>query len=140
MTIGSLLALTVRHFFPSFNDWLDEIPDPRFRPFITYDAKFLFWWGMALFLFKLGSRRQLDFQLNTDGPEVLNNLNRLAGTCQQTRPVNQTLNYFLGRSGAAAVAGVRTRMVNRLIRSKTLEETRLQGRLVMAVDGTGYLV
>jgi hypothetical protein len=140
LSIGPILALTVRHFFPQINDWLDEIPDPRFRPFVTYDARFLFWWGVALFLFKLGSRRQLDFQLNADGPEVLNNLNRLAGTSQETRPVNQTLNYFLGRIGSEAVAGQRTRLVNRLIRMKALDEARLQGRLVMAVDGTGYLV
>jgi hypothetical protein len=140
LSIGPILALTVRHFFPQINDWLDEIPDPRFRPFVTYDAKFLFWWGVALFLFKLGSRRQLDFQLSTDGPEVLNNLNRLAGTSQETRPVNQTLNYFLGRIGSEAIASQRTRLVNRLIRMKALDEARLQGRLVMAVDGTGYLV
>ena len=140
MSIGPILALTVRHFFPQFNDWLDEIKDPRFRPFVIYDARFLFWWGVALFLFKLGSRRQLDFQLNSDGPEVLNNLNRLAGTNQETRPVNQTLNYFLGRIGSEAIADQRTRLVNRLIRMKALDEARLQGRLVMAVDGTGYLV
>jgi hypothetical protein len=140
LTIGPILVLSIRHFFPQFNDWLDEVKDPRFRPFIIYDAKFLFWWGVALFLFKLGSRRQLDFQLNTDGPEVLNNLNRLAGTRQQTRPVNQTLNYFLGRVGVEPISGLRTRMVHRLIRMKTLDEARLQGCLVMAVDGTGYLV
>jgi hypothetical protein len=140
LTIGPILVLTIRHFFPEFNAWVDQIPDPRFRPFVVYDGKFLFWWGLALFLFKLGSRRQLDYQLNTDGPEVLNNLNRLAGTQQSTRPVNQTLNYYLGRCGPEAVAGVRAQMVNRLIRMKALDEARLQGHLVTAVDGTGYLV
>jgi hypothetical protein len=133
-------VLTIRHFFPEFNDWIAKIPDPRFRPFVVYDSKFLFWWGVALFLFKLGSRRQLDYQLNTDGPAVLDNLNRLAGTEQKTRPVNQTLNYYLGRIGGAPVAGVRTEMVNRLVRMKALDEARLQGRFVVAADGTGYLV
>jgi hypothetical protein len=132
-------VLTIRHFFPEFNAWIDDIPDPRFRPFIVYDSKFLFWWAVALFLFKLGSRRQLDYQFNSDGPEVLANLNRLAGTRQQTRPVNQTMNYYLGRIGGSPVAGMRTKMVNRLIRMKVLDEGRLQGRLVVAVDGTGYL-
>jgi len=56
-------------------------------------------------VFKLGSRRQLDYQLNTDGPEVLANLNRLAGTQQTTRPVNKTLNDFLGGLGAPPVPG-----------------------------------
>jgi len=76
----------MRHFFPEFDRWLDDIHDPRFLPFVTYHKRFLVWWGLSLFLFKLGSRRQLDYQLNTDGPQVLNNLNRLAGTKQATRP------------------------------------------------------
>ncbi len=109
-------------------------------PCVTYDKRFLLWWGLSLFLCKLGSRRQLDYQFNSDGPAVLDNLNRLAGTAQTTRPVNQTLNYFLGRIGAEAVARLRTQLVRRLIRMKALDAARLQGRFVVAIDGTGYLV
>jgi len=29
---------------------------------VTYHPCFLLWWGLLLFLCKLGSRRQLDFQ------------------------------------------------------------------------------
>jgi hypothetical protein len=130
----------VRHFFPALNAWIDQIDDPRFPPLVIYHKRFLIWWGLSLFLCKLGSRRQLDYQLNTDGPEVLNNLNRLAGTAQQTRPVNQTLEYFLERIGSAPLAGLRQRMVQRLIRMKALDDARLQGRFVVLVDGTGYLV
>jgi hypothetical protein len=140
LTIGPILAQTVRHYFPELNDWFDQIDDPRFLPFVTYDKRFLLWYGLGLFLCKLGSRRQLDFQLHNDGPEVLNNLNRLADTNQETRPVHNTLNYFLVRTGAAPVAGVRTQMVRRLIRMKVLDAARLQGRFVVLLDGTGYLV
>src|SRR5919204_1665622 len=118
LTIGPILAQTVRHFFPDFNAWVDQVPDPRFVPFVTYHKRFLLWWGLALFLGKLGSRRQLDSQLNTDGPAVLDNLNRLAGTRQTSRPVNKTLNYFLGRTGTPPVAGLRTQCLRRLIRMK----------------------
>jgi hypothetical protein len=107
---------------------------------VIYDKHFLLWWGLSLFLCKLSSRRQLDYQLNTDGPEVLTNLNRLAGTRQQTRPVNKTLEYFVGRIGSAPLAELRQRMVNRLIRMKALDEARLQGRFLVLIDGTGYLV
>ena len=100
LNIGPILVRTVRHFFPDLNAWIDDIDDPRFQPLVIYDKRFLVWWGLCLFLCKLGSRRQLDYQLNTDGPEVLANLNRLAGTAQDTRPVNQTLEYFVGRSAA----------------------------------------
>jgi hypothetical protein len=107
---------------------------------VTYDKRFLLWWGLALFLCKLGSRRQLDYQLNTDGPAVLDNLNRLAGTRQTTRPVNKTLNYFLGRIGTPPLAGLRAQCLRRLIRMRALDAARLQGRFVVAADGSGYLV
>jgi len=106
---------------------------------VVYDKRFLVWWGLSLFLCKLASRRQLDFALNTDGPEVLSNLNRLAGTAQDTRPVNQTLEYFLEKIGAAPIALLRQRMVRRLIRMKVLDEARLLGRFVILIDGSGYL-
>lgn len=130
----------MRHFFPELNAWIDQIDDPRFPPLVVYHKRFLIWWGLSLFLCKLSSRRQLDYQFNTDGPEVLNNLNRLAGTAQQSRPVNQTLEYFLEPIGSAPIARLRQRMVQRLIRIKALDKARLQGHFVVLVDGTGYLV
>lgn len=100
----------------------------------------MLWWGLSLFLFQLGSRRQLDYQLNTDGQHALDNLNRLAGTDQETRPVNKTMNNYLGRIGPQPLAQLRTLMVRRLIRMKTLDRARLQGHWVVPVDGTGFLV
>ncbi len=67
---------------------------------VVYHKRFLVWLGLSLFLCKLSSRRQLDFQFNTDGPEVLPNLNRLAGTAKDSRPVNKTLEYLLKKIGA----------------------------------------
>jgi hypothetical protein len=122
------------------NDWIDKIEDPRFEPFIVYDKRFLVYWGFCLFLFKLSSRRQLDFQLDAQDTHVLDNLNRLAGAKQTTRPVHNTFNYFLGRIGAAALAALRTAMVQRLLRMKVLEDARLQGRYRIIIDGTGYLM
>ncbi len=107
---------------------------------MIYHKRFLVWWGLALFLCKLSSRRQLDYEFNTDGPEVLPNLNRLAGTAQDSRPVNQTLEYFLRKIGARPLVGVRRLMVQRLIRMKVLDDARLQGRFLVLIDGSGYLV
>jgi hypothetical protein len=107
---------------------------------VVYHKRFLVWWGLGLFLCKLSSRRQLDYQFNTDGPAVLDNFNRLAGTAQDSRPVNQTLEYFLEKIGDAPIAGLRRRMVQRLIRMKALDPARLQGRYVVLIDGSGYLV
>ncbi len=140
MKIGALLVRTIRHFFPDLNDWMDAIPDPRFLPFVVYHKRFLLWWGLSLFLFKLGSRRQLDFELDARGTQVLDNFNRLAGTQQRTRPVHKTLNYFLCGTGPEPLAELCTRMVRRLLRMKVLDRARLQGQWVVAIDGTGYLV
>jgi hypothetical protein len=63
----------------------------------------------------------------------------LAKTKQTTRPVHDTLHYFVGRTGAAPYAWLRGCMMQRLIRMKALDAARLQGRFVVALDATGHL-
>ena len=92
-----MLVRTLRHFFPDCNAWLDELPDRRHPDRIVYSQRFLLWTALMLFLCKLGSRRQIDFQLGELGTRVLDNLNRLAGTQQTTMPVNQTVDAYLAR-------------------------------------------
>ena len=130
---------TIRHHWPELNGWLDQIPDSRFPPYITYDKRFLVWWGLALYLFQLAARRQLDFELDCRDSEILTNLNRLAKTEQDTRPVHKTLHHFLGHTGVAPYRRLRHQMLQRLIRSKALDAARLQGCLVAALDATGHL-
>ena len=115
------------------------MPDTRFMPLAIYHKRFLIWWGISLYLFQLGSRRQLDFDLDDRGTQVLNNLNRFAQTEQETRPVHDTLDHFLEHTGAAPFAALRSRMLHRLIRMKSLDAACLQGRFVVALDATGHL-
>jgi hypothetical protein len=131
---------TVRHFFPDLNDWLDDLPEHRHPDRLTYHRRFLFWVGLTLFVCKLGSRRQIDFQLGEAGTCVLDNLNRLAGTRQTALPVHQTLDDFLAGLGGEPVALVRRQALYRLLRLRVLEGERLQGRYVVLIDGTGYLL
>ena len=72
-------------------------------------------------------------------PKCLNNLNRFAQTEQETRPVHDTLDHFLEHTGAAPFAELRTHMLRRLIRMRSLDAARLQGRFVVALDATGHL-
>jgi hypothetical protein len=130
----------VRHFFPELNAWIDAIDDPRCAVRRVYHRRFLVWSGLMLFVCKLGSRRQLNFHINTDGPQVLSNLNRLAQTEQKSCPVDKTLEYFCRRVGSAPFAGLRRQAAHRLLRMKALDEARLQGRAVILIDGSGYLV
>jgi hypothetical protein len=136
---GQALAQTIGHFFPKLNAWLDRLPDSRVQQLVVYERRFLAWWGICLYLFQLGSRRQLDFELAAVSTQVLDNLNRLAGTQQTTRPVHDTLDHFLEHCPAEALAQLRTQMVQRLIRMKVLDPARLLGHAVLLVDGTGLL-
>ncbi len=129
----------MRHFWPKLNLWLDAMPDPRFQPMVEYVARFLYWWGLLLFCCKLGSRRQLDFELRDDQLWVLDNVNRLAQTQQTTLPVNKTLSHFLGHVGSPALAQLRTDCVRQLIRNKVLDSIRLQGCFPLVIDGSGFL-
>ena len=98
------------------------------------------WWGLSLFLFKLGGRRQLDFDLSPEGTWVLENINRMAGTDQESLPVHNTLRHYLGHLGWRPVAGLRTRMIRRLLRMKVLAQFRLlRTYYVVAIDATGWL-
>jgi hypothetical protein len=48
LIVGKALALTVAHFFPQLNRWLDQLPDSRVPEAILYETRFLGWWGIAL--------------------------------------------------------------------------------------------
>lgn len=106
---------------------------------VEYAPGFLYWWGFLLFCCKLGSRRQLDFELRDDQLAVLDNVNRLAQTDQSTLPVNKTLSHFLGHVGSPAMAQLRTDCVRQLIRNKVLDSIRLQGAFTVVIDGSGFL-
>ncbi len=127
VNLGEALPTTIRHFWPEFKECLDRIPDSRFLPLVIYHKRFLIYWGLSLYLFQLGSHRQLDFDLDARSTQVLQNLNRLAQTQQETRLVHDTLDHFLGHTSAAPYAWLRTNMLRRLIRMRVLNAARLQG-------------
>lgn len=139
LDLGVAAIRTIRHFWPALPDWLDQLPDTRFPPLVVYHRRFLAWWGLSLFLMKLGSRRQLDFDLRDLSTQVLANLNRLAGTQQDSLPVDGTLDHFLGHVGWRPWEGLRSEMIRRLVRMKALDDARLQGQFVVAVDGSGWM-
>ena len=137
LIVATTFVQTIRHFFPDLNDWLQALPDSRDRDLIIYETRFLGWTGLFLFLMQLGSRRQLDFAFERGSEATLANLNRLAGTRQDSLPVHDTLDHFLEHVPWLAFHALRLLMVQRLIRMKALDDARLLGHAVVAVDGTG---
>ena len=130
---------TVRPFFPALNTWLDRLPDTRVQEACTYSTRFLAWWGLALYLFQLRSRRQLDFERRDGGPQVLRHRNRLADTTQTTLPVHDTLDRFLDHVPLHGWERWRTQFVQRLLRRKALDAARLLGWPVLLLDATGLI-
>jgi hypothetical protein len=125
------------HFWPKFARWLGDIEDTRVQEKNTYLREFLTWQALMAFLLKLGSRRQVRFEL--DSPEALENLNRLAGCRQEAIAHGDTLDHFLGHVPPDSMELLRLRMVQRLIRMKALDYARLMGHFLVVIDGTGQL-
>jgi len=108
----------VAHFFPELPAWLKQTQDRRDQDLITYPRQFLLWMGLMAFLLKLGSRRQVRFEL--DSPAALANLNRLARAEQEAMAHSDTLNNYLGRVPPASLVKLRRQMVHRLVRMKAV--------------------
>lgn len=133
-TLAGHLARGIRHFFPEWNTWLDQLPDPRNPDDIVYHRRHLIWSGVLLFLLHLASRHQWTLERLSAG--LLHNLTRLAHTTETTLAHADTLVRYLARIPASALAELLARLVRRLIRMRCLDGFRLQGRLLVAVDAT----
>lgn len=133
-----VLYKTIHHFFPSFGNWLKGMNDPRNENAITYSLSLLLWTGILLFLVKLGSRRQINFQFNSE--EVKRNLSLLVGEEIEEIAHDGTLEYLLERFQPEEMCRLRKKMINRLIRMRCLENDRLFGYYKIVIDASGYLV
>jgi hypothetical protein len=138
---GECLAETVGHFFPSFGHWLAAFPEPRSAGKVVYPAPLCLWSALSLFVRGLGSRRQFDAEGRRDAASaeecLRQNLNLLAGTDASDLMHGDTLNDYLVQLDPKHLGSVPPRLVQRLERMRVLEDARLQGRYLIAIDATG---
>jgi hypothetical protein len=90
-------------------------------------------------MFLLHLRSRLQFTLERGCATMVANLVRLAGTHEETIAHGDTLAGWFRRVPARAVPELVQRSVRRLIRMKALDDFRLEGRFLIAIDGTGML-
>lgn len=129
---------TIYHFFPKLSVWLNSIDDPRVKKTI-YTLSHLLWTGLFLFLVRLGAKRQIKYLLSTD--EFKKNLSFIASSPTHKTSHPDTLENLLKRVKPEEIAGIRQKIIARLIRMKCLAAFRLLGIYYMiAIDGTGHLV
>ena len=136
ITDADQVKITCEHFFGSaLNEWMDEVHDPRAPEQCTYSSRHLFWLGILMFLFRLGSRRQLLSEMETS--PFRSNLLSLSGTGEKLVAHTDTLNYLLEMVEPTELEMVKVKMLRRLIADKRLDGFRLHGEFLVAVDGTG---
>ena len=129
------IKITVGHFFKDYlNGWMDEVHEPRELEQCTYSSRHLFWFGIIMFLFRLGSRRQLLFERET--ASFHSNLLSLSGTDEELVAHTDTLNYLLELIDPAEMEMVKVKMIRKLISDKRLDDFRFYGEFLVAVDGT----
>lgn len=131
------LVVTVGHFFGSFAQVFQSLTDRRDPAHLTYPLPALMATGVLMFLFRLGSRRQIASLLRENGPSTT----KVQAWLQVPEcPHGDTLNYAFARSEVAEVQDVVSTMTATLIRRKLLYPERLLDRYyLVAVDGTGFL-
>ena len=105
-----VLYKTASHFFPSFNNWLRGINDPRNKKSIIYPLPVMIWIALLLFIFKLGSRRQVNFQLNAD--KMLKNMPFLTEEEIGKIAHGDTLNYLACSLDSGEINKLRAKMIH----------------------------
>jgi hypothetical protein len=89
-----------------------------------------------MYLFRLGARRQINYQLRGNAPSQA----KFEAWFEVDEvPHGDTLNYAFRRVAPAEVQEVVCRMVATLIRKKVLYRWRLYGNFLLAIDGTRVL-
>ena len=127
---------TTQHFFGSWQTIFSGVTDARNPNWISYPIEALLCTGVMMFLFRLGSRRQIKQQLRDNEPSE----GKFGFWFEvEEIPHGDTLNYSFKRLIADDIQEAVCRMVERLIRKKVLYRWRLFDNLMVAVDGTGML-
>ncbi|MEA3346741.1 MAG: hypothetical protein U9Q21_01470, partial [Candidatus Auribacterota bacterium] len=129
---------TLHRFFPKMLKWIDFMDDPRQAGKTDYNTAHLFWLGTFIFLLKLESRRQINFQFHTE--EFRKNLNLLSGQTNEAVADHGTVENLLKQLLDGNLTWLIQKMISRIIRMKVLESYRLLGKhYTISVDGTGHL-
>jgi hypothetical protein len=121
----------LRRNWPHFEALLNEIPDHRKRK--TYDVGEILMAGLSMFMFKRGSRNNMD---KTIKGEFERNYITLWGL---RLPIMETVDKFLRELPPEEIENLKHELVRSLIRRKSLERWKFNNRYIVSVDGTGLM-
>ncbi len=129
--------------FPDFNDWINQLPDPRRQEFCLYTGSHLWWSIISMFLFRAGSRNAFDEQRLTG--ELPWNMGELCGQSatdprfdgQPTITGSDNAAYHAGRVDPETVRELPLQMINLLMKRRFFDRARLFDHwYTLIVDGT----
>jgi hypothetical protein len=130
------LAVVIGHFFPDLVPWLGEVRDPRQSGKAVFPMKVLLLLGALMFLTHAGSRNHFNDNVR-DALEMARTLARLLGCEMEAIPHLDTLEKVLRLVQPETLESLLAQLVRRLIRMKSLDDWRVDGRFPLAIDGTG---
>jgi hypothetical protein len=127
---------TLYHFFGGWRNLFKGVRDGRNPELIKYPLEGVLSTGVLMYLFRLGARRQINYQLRGNRPSQA----KFAAWFEVDEvPHGDTLNYAFQRIAPPDLQEVVCRMVETLIRKKVLYRWRVYGNFLLAIDGTGVL-
>jgi hypothetical protein len=124
-----MVYTVLKRHYPDFNELLNNIPDHRQRR--TYEMAEIIMAGLSIFIFKRGSRNNMD---NFVTPQVEKNFTTLFGV---RLPIMDTIHVFLKNLPTSELETLKQILVSRLIQKKVLDRYRYFSRFIVAIDGTG---
>lgn len=127
---------TLHRFFGGWVPLFQGVHDPRNPNRITYPLTALLCAGVLMYLFRLGSRREIQHKLRDN---ALSRAKFEAWFEVVNVPHGDTLNYTFKQLDVEEVQEVVCNMIEDLIRKKVLYRWRLYGHYTISVDGTGEL-
>lgn len=130
------LAVVLGHFFPELTVWLGDIRDPRQSGRAVFPMKVLLLLGVLMFLAHTGSRNHFNDNVR-DALEMAKTMARLLGCDLKALPHLDTLEKVLRLVNPDALEVLLAKLIRRLIRMKALDDWRVGGRFLLAIDGTG---
>ena len=128
------IGRVVDHFLPKLNEWLSGIKDKRNPLLITYSQRTIIWTGIMMYVTRLGSRRQIGLELRRE--KCFEGIGELSGQkgIEQV-PHGDTVEYCIQQTEIKEFEDVNKKMIQRLIRMRVLEGSRLQGHYLLVIDG-----
>lgn len=126
------LTRSLHHHFPDFFEQLSGIKDPRIGG--HYSIQEIVFAGIAVFIFKCGSRNSMD-NLRQEEKFVQN----YQKAFKLRLPDLDTVALVFCNLKEDELEVIKKQLINHLIKRKALDKFRVNGMLVVAADGTGLV-